>query len=288
MSTNVTSSEPASHANDRLGTQPGQQRHIQENVGGNVSSKHTPRRSIDVLEYGQPEYSRNSPKSQNYSEDVADRNMSSSTNSDQTMSQQGLEPHSSERKPLTQSSSKGEVLDQRKEDTQGPIPYFVSSFSHGNEDEADHASALKRKPVASIHAENSDTDVNTRQSREPHPETHKLSANEHSRKSNVAKEPTVESITDTMVRTHIAPAVTHETIQPVVHEIQSKKITREIHNYDVIHREQPIKVVENLPPRHFIRSSSGTLTEVPATGLPDVCRDSWTKDQKPLPPTPNV
>jgi len=70
--------------------------------------------------------------------------------------------------------------------------------------------------------------------------------------------------TDTDVTVKHAPAVTHETVYPVHHEIREEQITREIHNHDVYHRILPIREVEVLPARHFTRSSSGTLTEIPA------------------------
>ncbi|KAI1469513.1 uncharacterized protein F4812DRAFT_470432 [Daldinia caldariorum] len=49
-----------------------------------------------------------------------------------------------------------------------------------------------------------------------------------------------------------APAVTHETIRPHVHEIMEEQIYREIHNHDVYHRIQPVYDVEILPARHFV------------------------------------
>lgn len=76
--------------------------------------------------------------------------------------------------------------------------------------------------------------------------------------------------TDTMVHTKVAPAVTKETITPVHRNIRAEVVTREIHNYDVYHRIQPIKEVEVLPTRHFIRSPSGAVNEVPASSVPGI------------------
>ncbi|RYP05783.1 hypothetical protein DL764_003552 [Monosporascus ibericus] len=58
------------------------------------------------------------------------------------------------------------------------------------------------------------------------------------------------------------PAVTHETIRPEVHETKEEQIYRQVHNYDVYHRIQPVYDVEILPPKHFVPGPDGTLTEV--------------------------
>ncbi|KUI54238.1 hypothetical protein VP1G_01661 [Cytospora mali] len=80
---------------------------------------------------------------------------------------------------------------------------------------------------------------------------------------------------DTDVTSHTAPAVTHEFIQPKLHEIYEKKITREIHHHHIYHRTLPILKTEILPARHFVDSSDGKgLVEVSEdevrqlTGLP--------------------
>jgi hypothetical protein len=71
--------------------------------------------------------------------------------------------------------------------------------------------------------------------------------------------------TDTDVQTRYAPAVTHETVVPEVRHVEEEVVTREIHNHDVYHRILPIKDVEVLSAKHFVRSpSTGNLTEIPA------------------------
>ncbi|KAE9969612.1 hypothetical protein EG327_010557 [Venturia inaequalis] len=70
---------------------------------------------------------------------------------------------------------------------------------------------------------------------------------------------------DVDYHTRYAPAVTHETVIPVVRYVEEEVVTREIHNYDVYHRILPIKDVEILPTRHYLRDPiTGVLTEIPA------------------------
>lgn len=70
---------------------------------------------------------------------------------------------------------------------------------------------------------------------------------------------------DVDVQTRYAPAVTHETVIPEVRHVEHEVITREIHNHDVYHRILPIKDVEILPAKHFVRDPiTGILTEIPA------------------------
>ncbi|RYP93548.1 hypothetical protein DL770_000290 [Monosporascus sp. CRB-9-2] len=64
------------------------------------------------------------------------------------------------------------------------------------------------------------------------------------------------------------PAVTHETIRPEVHEIKEEEIYREVHDYDVYHRIQPVYDVEILPPKHFVPGPDGALSEVSEQDLP--------------------
>ncbi|TLD34869.1 alcohol dehydrogenase [Venturia nashicola] len=65
--------------------------------------------------------------------------------------------------------------------------------------------------------------------------------------------------------TRYAPAVTHETVIPETRHIEEQVVTREIHNHDVHHRILPIKDVEVLPAKHFVRDpNTGALTEIPA------------------------
>ncbi|KAI1081865.1 hypothetical protein F5B20DRAFT_588029 [Whalleya microplaca] len=74
-----------------------------------------------------------------------------------------------------------------------------------------------------------------------------------------------------------APAVTHETIHPHIHEIKEEQIYREIHNHDVYHRIQPIIDVEVLPARHFVPGPDGSLVEVSENELPNCTgvNQSW-------------
>jgi len=65
-----------------------------------------------------------------------------------------------------------------------------------------------------------------------------------------------------------APAVTHETIKPHVHEIKEERIHREVHTHDVYHRFQPIYEFEVLPARHFVPGNDGELKEVSERDLP--------------------
>lgn len=55
-----------------------------------------------------------------------------------------------------------------------------------------------------------------------------------------------------------------------MHHITEEQIYREIHNYDVYHRIQPVRQTEVLPTRHFIPSPNGHgLIEVSEDQLPD-------------------
>jgi hypothetical protein len=87
----------------------------------------------------------------------------------------------------------------------------------------------------------------------------------------------LDDTTDTHVRTKYAPAVTHETVEPTVRHIREEQITREIHNHDVFHRILPIRDVEVLPSRHFVRASNGDLEEIPAAAVPGATgsHQSW-------------
>ena len=75
---------------------------------------------------------------------------------------------------------------------------------------------------------------------------------------------------DTTLYKRWAPAVTHETIIRNVHEIWEEQITREIHNYQVHYREQPIFDFEILPARHFIPVGDGfvEVSEDQLRGIP--------------------
>lgn len=71
-------------------------------------------------------------------------------------------------------------------------------------------------------------------------------------------------------------AVQHEFVQPTVHEIYQKIITREIHKHHIYHRILPLLTTEILTAKHFIEASDGKGRLVEAsnddvrqlTGLP--------------------
>lgn len=64
-------------------------------------------------------------------------------------------------------------------------------------------------------------------------------------------------------------AVTHEYVQPFIHEHRQEKITREIHTHDVFHRIQPIIETEILPTKHYVHAPDGkSLIEIPENQIP--------------------
>ncbi len=73
---------------------------------------------------------------------------------------------------------------------------------------------------------------------------------------------------DTTYSEEWRPAVTHEIIQQDVHEICEEQIHKEIHQYHVRHKIQPIIDYEILPPRHFVHVEGGGYTEVAESDLP--------------------
>ncbi|KAK3319610.1 hypothetical protein B0T19DRAFT_445414 [Cercophora scortea] len=74
---------------------------------------------------------------------------------------------------------------------------------------------------------------------------------------------------DSEQTTSIAAPITHETVNPHVHEIKEERITREIHTHDVYHRVQPVIDVEIKPTRHLVPDGKGRLVEVAEKDLPD-------------------
>lgn len=62
---------------------------------------------------------------------------------------------------------------------------------------------------------------------------------------------------DTTLHETWAPAVTHETVVQNVHHVREERITREIHNHHVFHRILPIVDIEVLPARHFVPIEGG-------------------------------
>ncbi|KAI0379545.1 hypothetical protein F5Y04DRAFT_290157 [Hypomontagnella monticulosa] len=86
-----------------------------------------------------------------------------------------------------------------------------------------------------------------------------------------------------------APAVTHERVRPHVHEIIQEQIYREIHNYDVYHRIQPIYDIEVLPARHLVRGEDDNLVEVSEDKLPECTgqNQKWYIGKGPAPSIPS-
>ncbi|KAI1850955.1 hypothetical protein JX266_003620 [Neoarthrinium moseri] len=64
------------------------------------------------------------------------------------------------------------------------------------------------------------------------------------------------------------PVVTHETVQPHVHEVIQDQVYRDIHEHEVYHRIQPVYALEVAPPRHFVPDPNGDLIEVLESDLP--------------------
>ncbi|KAK0120406.1 hypothetical protein ONS96_010621 [Cadophora gregata f. sp. sojae] len=69
---------------------------------------------------------------------------------------------------------------------------------------------------------------------------------------------------DTDVTTKTLPAVTHEHVTPVRHEVREERVVREIHTHEVRHHVLPVLDTEILPTRHYVPSSDGKgLVEIP-------------------------
>ncbi|KAK5165498.1 uncharacterized protein LTR77_009027 [Saxophila tyrrhenica] len=64
------------------------------------------------------------------------------------------------------------------------------------------------------------------------------------------------------------PAVTHETIRQDVHEIREERIQKEIHQYHIHRKIQPIIDYEILPARHIVHLEGGGYAEVAQGDLP--------------------
>ncbi|PVH77233.1 hypothetical protein DL98DRAFT_656900 [Cadophora sp. DSE1049] len=74
---------------------------------------------------------------------------------------------------------------------------------------------------------------------------------------------------DTDVTTKTLPAVTHEHVTPVRHEIREERIIREIHTHEVRHHILPVLETEFLPTKHYVQSPDGnTLVEIPESQVP--------------------
>ncbi|KAL5330433.1 hypothetical protein ACEPPN_003961 [Leptodophora sp. 'Broadleaf-Isolate-01'] len=75
---------------------------------------------------------------------------------------------------------------------------------------------------------------------------------------------------DTDVTTKTLPAVTHEHVTPLQHEIREERIIREIHTHEVRHHTLPVIDTKILPPKHYIHSPDGKgLVEIPESQVPE-------------------
>ena len=64
--------------------------------------------------------------------------------------------------------------------------------------------------------------------------------------------------------------MTYEVVQPTTHHVTTEMIQREIHNYEIYHRIQPVYETEILPARHLVPDPNGDgLIEIPESLLPD-------------------
>ena len=79
--------------------------------------------------------------------------------------------------------------------------------------------------------------------------------------------PSLSRTEDTTFYERWAPAVTHETITRKVHEIREEHIHKEIHNYHINRRVQPVIAYEILPARHFV-CVDGVYHEMDEKDLP--------------------
>lgn len=78
------------------------------------------------------------------------------------------------------------------------------------------------------------------------------------------------------------PAVTHETIIKERHEITQEAITRDIHIHHYYTYLQPVRVVEILPPKHFLFDpETGKKTEIPQPF-------GWTMPENMFPTSPDM
>jgi len=182
------------------------------------------------------------------------------------------------------------------DDEHGESLETSSDLSNGNE--ADTQSALTstaRKPLPPLPSIPPGLSNSGQTHHEPQFKAHQHPINRHAKPLPASADVDVDNMVDTLQHTHLAPAVTQETIQPVIHDIRKEQITRDIHNFDIIHREQPIIETEVLPARHFVLSPSGVRQEVPAASLPEflragqderireaLCRDSASSNRKML------
>ena len=85
---------------------------------------------------------------------------------------------------------------------------------------------------------------------------------DHQRFKDIRDNPEARNIIDTAVHTQYAPAITHETIIQPEHEIEERRIEREIHQDHIYHRILPIEHIAVGHVKHYVKDSNGTLKKI--------------------------
>jgi hypothetical protein len=223
-------------------TESAQKHHSREVAKYRSPSKHVASRSIDVLEYRQTELPKIHAEKHNFPEEVAKRNLGSSPRQ-----------HDNNEKPA------GSIAHRLKQKVQQILPNkFTDVETNGT---GEHGlPPVNRKPLEldSIRQLISKSP----QSPETGSETQDIHLNNQNKNELASVGVNLDSITETFQHTHLASAVTKEKVQPLIQEVQTEKVTRDVHNTHIIHRILPIKETEILPARHFVKSPSGELIEV--------------------------
>jgi len=219
-------------------------------------SNQAPQRNLDVSQTASSKHPQLSTESQNHSEHVAARNLNAS-------------------KWATNPSSKIDPQDHfvRRQDGGFKIN-DGNGPNHGNDEnsllEQDHdpnIPPIVRKPLPADSPILSDhTNHTANQAHYPLPTLQKKSVFETLKETRLPLAGTAGRelgySEDVSQHTKQAEAVTHETVQPVIHHVEHEKITREIHDTHIVHRIQPINQIEYLPARHFVLLPNGTRKEV--------------------------
>lgn len=234
-------------------------------------------RSKDVFDYGRPA---TTAERHIYSDNVASRNMSAAPPSFKS----GTSTRTGAPQIRTENAAHGAIPPQINPSTASiprkPLPEQAATQnpSSPHDDQARDSHPLRHKDG---HNSLNETDIDSKPSSsnaqgpisstastyaKPLPDPPD-GAVEHSSGSSGIH---LDDTTDTVEHTHTAPAVTRETIQPIVQHIRTKQVTRDIHNTDIHHRILPINVVEHLPARHFVHSSNGQLIEVPESSVEEI------------------
>jgi hypothetical protein len=195
-----------------------------------------------VLEYSQTEKAQNQTEKHNFSEDVANRNSGSL-----------LGQHNSTQKTA------GSIAHRLKQKVQQILPNKSTDVETNGTGEQSYP-PVNRKPLEldSIRQLIS----NSPQTTESRSETQDTHLNDQTKNELASAGVSLDNITETFQHTHLAPAATEEKVQPLIQEVQTERVTRDIHNTHIVHRVLPIKETELLPARHFVKSPSGELMEV--------------------------